>query len=304
MGSFQMGLNWFLYAVISVLLWSVAAIILKYIRVNYIKSTLGYLILTNPVCLLGLVLLAFGRFHLPSIKIILLIVAVGIIGVTAYWLYIIVIQKEELSRVITLYNATPIVTLILATVFLKEVLTIKDYLAFPLVIIGSVLISVRRTKKRYIFFSGTMLIIASIVLYAIQNLLLKSIAEVDFVSMMIIRWFSISLILGIVFLTSKKMRDKTKENFRQLDKKNIMLMYTAEALGMIGLVFSYLAIQKGLVSLVTLIQGSESLFVIIVTAIISVFMPYILKEETSIKTIILKILSALLIIGGLCLLVI
>jgi len=299
-----MALDWFVFAIASTLIWSIAAIIVKFARVKYIKSPVGYLIITAPVALFSLVFLIFGKIHIPSAKMILYILITSIAGLTGYWLYLVALHKEEISKVITLFGTTPIVTLILATIFLKEVLTIKYYLAFPLIVIGSMLISVKKTEERFKVSSGLLLIFISVVFYSIQKLFFKLLAEVDFVSVIIIREFSFLIILPILFIFSREVRKKTKEDLNQINKRKLALIYAGEIMGMTGVALSYLAIQRGPVSLVSLIQGTEGLFVIILAALISIFIPKILKEEITKKTISLKIISALLILVGLYLIVI
>ncbi|MHA1988724.1 MAG: EamA family transporter [Promethearchaeota archaeon] len=294
-----MALDWFLYAVTATFLWSLAAIILKFVRVKYIKSTIGYMVITSPMALLGLLLLFFGRVQIPSTKYIIYIIITAFTGIAAYGLYIAAIHKEEISRVITLYNAIPLVTLILATIFLKEILTLKDYLAFPLIIIGSTLISIKKVENKLILSKGISLVLISLFLFSVQAIILKIAADVDYISFMIIRWLAMLLIVILIFISSNWVRNKVKQTIKQLNKKRLCLIYTAEAMGMIGFIFSYLAIQRGPVSLVSLVQGTESLFVIVLAAFISIFMPHILKEEINKKTMALKIISALLIIIGL-----
>jgi len=113
-----MDLDWFIFAIIATLLWSVGAIIVKFIRVNHIKSSIGYLVITAPVTLLSLVLLVFGRIHIPSSKMLVYILITSITAFTGYWLYLIALHKEEVSKVITLFGFQPVVVLILATIFL------------------------------------------------------------------------------------------------------------------------------------------------------------------------------------------
>ena len=61
----------------------------------------------------------------------------------------------------------------------------------------------------------------------------------------------------------------------------------------------YLAIQKGPISLVSVVEGSETIFIFILTLIISVFIPKMFKEEIDKKTIIIKIASIMLTLTGL-----
>lgn len=299
-----MALDWFIFALTATLIWSLSAIIVKFVRVNYIKSPIGYWIITTPVAFFSLVFLIFGKIHLPSAKMLVYIFITSIISFIGYWLYLTALHKEEISRVITLFGIQPLIVLVLATIFLKEVLAIKDYLAFPLIIIGSILISVKKVKERFNISTGIILTVISIFLYSIQSLLFKLTVEVDFVSMIILRESIFLVILAFLFILSKEIRKRTKEDLKHINKKKLFLIYTGECMGMIGIAFSYLAIQRGPVSLVTLIEGTQGLFVIILAVLISTFIPKILKEEINKKTIILKIISIILMLGGLYLITI
>ncbi len=299
-----MALDWFVFALIATILWSIGAIIVKFVRVNYIKSSIGYIMITGPVAFLSLILLLFGKIQIPSAKMILFILISSIAGLTGYWFYLIALHKEEVSKIITLFGIQPLIILLLATFFLGEILTINDYLAFPLIIIGSMLLSVKKVGEKFKLSSTLILIFASMFFFSLMNFSLKLAAEVDFVTVTILRQLGFLIILIPIFLLSKKIRKKTKEDLNQINKKKLILIYVGEFIAMSGMVFSYLAIQRGPLSLVTLVEGTESLFVIILAALISIFIPKILKEEITKKTISLKIISALLMIAGLYLIVI
>jgi uncharacterized membrane protein len=168
-----MEMSWFLFAILSTLMWSIGAILLKFVRVKYIKSQIGYLVIITPVALLSLLFLLFGELQIPSLKMICYIFITAVTALVGYWLYLTALHKEEVSRVITLFGMGPLIMLILAIIFLKEVLTIKDYLAFPLIIIGSMLISVKRVEKRFRFSSGFILVFVCMFFFSIHNLFLK-----------------------------------------------------------------------------------------------------------------------------------
>ena len=278
----------------------------KFIRVRYIRSPIGYMVIITPTVLFSLVFLLFDKFQLPSLKIIIYCLLTTVCALTGYWLYLNAIHKEEVSRIVTLFGIGPLITLILATIFLKEILTINDYLAFPLIIIGSMLISVEKIGERFTVSQGFILAFISIFVLSVQGIFFKLIAEenVNFVTMLLIREFGFIAIMLLLFIASKDIRKKTRDDLKQLNKKKLFLIYSVEIMGMTGLVFSYKAIQLGKISLVSLVQGTEALFVIVLAALISIFIPRLLKEELNKKTIALKLLSALLMIAGLYLIVI
>ena len=52
-------MNWIILALSAALLWSIMAIIHKFVRVNYFEDTLGYLVFITPTILFAGVLLLF-----------------------------------------------------------------------------------------------------------------------------------------------------------------------------------------------------------------------------------------------------
>lgn len=298
-----MAISWFVFALIATILWAFGGVLIKIIRVNYIKSPIGYIIITIPVMFFSLVFLLFGKFKMPSLTFIFFIFISSIAGLVGYWLYLIVIHKEEISRVTVIYSLTPLITLILATVFLHERLGLQDYLAFPLIITGSILVSVKKDQYSRLSKKLYLALFLSIFLFALQLFFLEVIEEIDFISMIITREFSF-LFLLIPLLLSKRIRIKTKQDLKQLSKKKLTIVYAVEFMGMVGMAFAYIAIQNGPVSLVSLINGTEGLFVILIASLFSIFIPKLLKESINKKTIILKITSALLVAIGLYLIAI
>lgn len=116
---------------------------------------------------------------------------------------------------------------------------------------------------------------------------------------MILRQLGIFIFVLLTLIFSKSVRIKAKETLKEFKIKRGILAYTSESLGMAGMVFSYLAIQRASVSLVTLVEGFQSLFVIFIVIALSIFFPKIIKETIDKKTITIKIASALLMLFGL-----
>jgi len=105
----------------------------------------------------------------------------------------------------------------------------------------------------------------------------------------------------MIFITifSRTARKNAIDDLKKLDKKKISLIYVAEIFGMGGMAFFYLALQRGPVSLVALVGGTQCLFVLVFVTLISILFPKILKEEIDKKTIIIKIISIILMLVGL-----
>jgi len=294
-----MEMNWFFLALAATLLWTCGAIINKFLRVKHVKSSIGYLVLVAPVSLYSLVFLFFGPLKIPSTNMLLYIFASSICAFLGYYFYLEAIHKEELSRVTILESTSPLVVLLLATLFLKETLIMRQYLAFPLLIGGSMLISIRKINKKFEFSKGLWFTLVSILFFSLQGILFKLASEVDFVSVTILRQIIFLTLPPALFIFSKKIRKKTIDDFRQLGKKKLPLIYLGDIIGMTGVVLSYLAIQRGSVSLVSLVESTQPFFIFIAIVVITIWFPKILKEKIDKKTIAIKIISIMLMLGGL-----
>ena len=140
-------MNWIILTLAATLIWSVSAIINKYARVSYFENSLGYIIFIAPTTIFALVLLFFEPFVLLDVKLAVFAILTGVAAILGYYLYLEAIHKEELSRVLILYGTGPLFILVLSTIFLKEILTTKQYIAFALIFIGSTLISLKTAKE-------------------------------------------------------------------------------------------------------------------------------------------------------------
>ncbi len=69
-------------------------------------------------------------------------------------------------------------------------------------------------------------------------------------------------------------------------------------MGLIAIIFYYIAISSGLVSLVAAISSLEPFFVFVFALLLSLFVPRILKEDIGKRAIITKALAIILIIVG------
>jgi len=297
-------MNWVILVLIATVLWAIAAIINKFCRVRYIENSLGYLIFITPTGLFVVILLFFEPFTLLKGTEAFFAILTGMVITIGYYLYLEAIHKEELSRVFILFGISPLFVLFLSSIFIKEVLTINQYIAFALIFIGSTLISFKKVEQKIKLTIGALLVLLSALFFSIHNVILKYISEINLTTVMFYRELGYLISISLILLLSSKAREHTKKVINDLNLKKTALVYSAEILGITGVFLAYLAIQRGPISLVTVTQKFETIFILILTLIISRFFPKILKEKTDIKTITIKIISIVLMLTGLYLIVI
>jgi len=180
-------MNWIILALIAPFLWAIGSVISKFIRVKYIQSVIGYLVVVAPACLFSLLFLFFGKFEFPPNNIFIYLLLSGITAVIAYYLFILALHQEEISTAIIIYGTVPLFTLLLATLFLKELLRTQDYIAFALIIIGTFMVSFKKIEEKLRLSKEAILILISSFLFATQSIFLKLSEKVNFTSAMIIR---------------------------------------------------------------------------------------------------------------------
>ena len=292
-------MNWIILALIAVILWSVGSIITKFCRVRYFENSTGYILFTLPTALLSLVLLFFEPFILLDFKTSLVAILTGILGTITYYFFLEAVHKEEVSKVIVLLQTAPLFVLIESTFFLNEILALKEYIAFLMILIGAVLISLKKVEKRFVVTLGVILAILCAFFYSIQSVLLKYLSEINLSTMMIYREIGFVVSTLFIFLVSSNARASLKKVIKDVNPKKTFLVYLAESIGMAGFFIMYLALQQGPVSMVTVLDGLETVFIIIWTVLLSIFFPKILKEEINKKTIVIKAMSIILMIAGL-----
>src|SRR3989338_5442410 len=292
-------MSWVIFVLDATLIWSVGSIISKFCRVSYIENSLGYLIFIAPTVLIVPLLLLFEPFVLLKSTEAFLAVLSGMIVTVGYYLYLEAIHKEELSKVFILFGTGPLFILVLSTIILKEVLTIKQYIAFASIFIGSTLVSLKKVDQKIKLTFGAILVLLSALFFAIHNVILKYISEINLTTLMLYRESGFLMPILFIFILSPKARKHAKKVINDLNIKKTALVYSAEVLGITGMFLVYLAIQRGPVSLVTVLEGFETIFIFILAIIISLYFPKILKEKIDKKTIIIKIISITLMLGGL-----
>ena len=293
-------MNWIILVLIAAFLWSVVAVIQKFVRVTYFENSVGYLIFLAPTALFVIPLFFFQKFTFLAPIESLLAISTGLLLAVGYYCYIEAMHKEEVSRVIILnIGASPIFVLIFSILFLKEILTIKQYIAFALILIGSILISFRKIEEKTRLTYGAILALLAGFFFAIQSIILKQISAANLTTMMVYREAGYAIAILSAFVISPQARKFTRKVVKDLNLRKTAIVYASEGIGVFGMFLYYLGVQKGPISLVSVVEGSETIFIFILTLIISVFIPKMFKEEIDKKTIIIKIASIILTISGL-----
>jgi len=280
------------------LFWALGTVIDKYTLTQHMQNPSSYQLLYTlaeaPVLLLPLFVPV--TFAFPW-------VALGIIGGFCTYiglaLYFRAVVTEEASRVISVIYMSPIFVIPLAYVFLNENLSVPAYFGVLVIVVGAILITHRKVKgKKFLMTTALWLVLASDVVWAGYEVLSKYVLGViDWTSYLFWNFIGIALI-ALALFSFRKIRENFQRDIKTAKRKVHMWRIINTSLSFSALILYYIAISSGPISLVSTALSLEPFFVFILTLPLSLYLPWILKEEMDKKVLVIKTIAILLILFG------
>jgi transporter family protein len=295
-----MALDWVIYAVLAQLLWSIAIIFDKLLRIKYIDNSYVLAIFFSIFYFLPLIfILPFINIGIPAFKELIILLLIGSTITLALLPYIKSLSLDDASRVIPLWQITPIFVLLMAFLFLKEKLTINNYIGFFLLLIGGFLISVKKIKGLFRISLVFWLMLLSSFIFAIGEVLIKYIYSSQSY-WTVFFWILIGQLFSSLFLLFiNSIRISFLNTLSKINRISFILLLGTSLGGFFGRLLYYLAIMLGSVSIVSVIGGLEGFFVLVYALFLSLWFPKILREEIDKRTILIKIIAIFLMVSGL-----
>lgn len=202
----------------------------------------------------------------------------------------------EVSRSSAIFFTQPLFNSILAVLFLGENLMPLKWLAIFMIVVGAVFSSIEGKKTKQGFNYAYIFAVLASVISAAGNTISKHATTVlPAITVSSIGFFA-TLPFYFIFLKDKEVLEETKKSFA--DKKLLGLIFFRGLIGFAAIGLFMSAIESGPVSLVSALNGSQPLIVLTLSVLISLFFPKIIKEDISKKSMIYKIISVVLIVGG------
>ncbi len=299
--------NWFFIALIPPILWSIVNHVDKYILSRHFKgSSLGGIFLFSS--LFSIVVLIFispflsdSFFDVPFAHILLLLF-VGALNACAFFLYLKAINEEEASIVVPLLQMIPVFGYLLGYPILGEVLSSQQILAAIIIMIGVSILSIDfdidnnkfSVKKRILLLVG-----GSSFLFALHDVLFKTVTDENHFLISAF-WQNSGLVIvgSLVFIFHKVYRKQFIEIFIANNAKALSLNIISEVLYTIGSLANSFATLLAPVALVLIISSYQPLFVFVIGTLLTMFLPIISSEKVTLKHLLQKILSIIIIIIG------
>lgn len=296
---------WLYLTILSYFLFANVTIVDKYLLKARIPDPETYAFYVGILSMVYFSLIPFG-FFIPNLYLIFLSISTGAIYIIYLFCFYKALKIQETSIVAPIVGAlSPIFTFLLFVLFSKKFyITYQQAFAFLLLILGTVLISYSKLLEKIYSFKSLFLPILSSFFLGLFFTLAKFVySSLPFINGLI--WIKVGCFLtGLLFLISHKTRKYiTKISLPSpYFKKTGIIFIGKEITGGLGSILQHLAVflaKVGEVAFISALQGMQYIFILILSIILSVKFPYILKEELSKKVILKKTIAILLIALGL-----
>jgi drug/metabolite transporter (DMT)-like permease len=251
-------------------------------------------------------LIPFINFSFPELKILPWIILEAMIFIFGLYVMYSALEKFDVSRVATTMGAAqPVLILFLSwIVWGTGTISKTNILAFILLLLGTVIISM---GKNYKATGGYLKITLFASLIFSLDYILTKIIFLSQPFLLGLFWMRIfAFFFALLILIPKKNRTEILGKRDILNKKTGTIFVLTNASGGIATLLQAFAISLvpiAFLPILNSLRGIQYVFLFLMTLFLSFFLPKILKEEISKKIILQKIISIILIVGGLAILV-
>ena len=291
-------MNYWIIATLGYLVLAISFVIDKYLLKQHIKNPMVFSFYVGIAGPIALILAPFGLHGLPFGILMAAFISGALFTFASFFLYAAMAQTS-VSRILPILGGLiPLFTLFLAYVFLGERLSDRQLLAFVFLVFGAILISLKK-QETSIHLAVIRNSIAASFLFALSFVMSKYVYNhTDFVSGLI--WTRIGVFLGALsYLIPPQNRRMIATAPGETRKKNIFIYYLAHGLGAIGGLLQNYAVAIGSVIIVNALQGTQFMFLLLMTTVLSIYFPKIIHEKVTQNILLQKIMAIVLITIGL-----
>ncbi len=294
-------MNWLFFALLSPAIFAVNVLVDKYILEKEIKDYQSMPIYSSIMAFVfGILLWIITGFPIISLQDTILVLLTGMLTLWGAAFYFRALADYESSKIMILFQTQPIVTLVLAYLFLKDTISMSQLVGFFIILGATIGVSLEKSKTRFKISSAFILIICANFFWATASVVFKFVVDSTSFSKLI-SYESLGMALGglilyIFFPSFNKAFKKTQKGLRKIV---LVVILTNEGAFSIGRFFVYLAISLGPVALVNVVGGTQVFYGILFGLILTLIAPKIFKEDISREGLYKKIVMSTLVLLGL-----
>lgn len=294
-------MSWVIFSLLSRALWAADNIVDKLLIEKHLRDSVVLTLIAGISALfLSIVIIACNGLSWIGLSPVALVIFAGAFQIIAVFAFYQAISKEEISRVIPLFQFTPPFVLILSFLFLGEILTKTYYFAFVLILVGGFLISLQKVEGVFKLRSAFWWMVVSSLIYAVQAVILKSLyVTYPFWDLTVYLGFGEFIPTPILLLLISNFRNRFTRNLSNLKPVGWTLIILAMLFIATASLSGLWALTSGPVSLISVFRGFQSVFVLIYAVLLSIWLPKMLKEELNKRILGIKAIAIFLMVIGL-----
>lgn len=311
-------MSWLLIAILAYLFLAVVNVADKFIVEKVLPGPRTYAFLVSAA---GMIVFLAAPWFLewPGFGLLLLNILTGSFFTAALLFLYSSLKGHEASRVFTLVGGlVPIFVLLFSLFLFKEEFSLYEWWAIYCLVLGTVLIAALSTRHSVLqeiknklnirfkkqWHSLLFSVLASLFFALFWVASKYAYNTQSFASAFI--WIRLGTFLAVLLLLVRKdWRKELKSDLKKSskNKNNRFVFFGTQGLAALGSILQNYAVSLGSVALITSLQGLQYAVLLILTFLITLINPKILKEDSSAKIVFQKILAIILITLGLYFLV-
>lgn len=296
-------MSWLTVTILAYFFLAVVALFDRYFLVGSIPSSKAY---TFNVVILwvfaSFLLIPFG-LNFPAAGWIFLGLISGVVRSFAILFLSESIVRSEVSRVVPAISGfLPIFSFALFFLYFPktEIIDLRQITPFALLVLGSILISLKKFNKEFISFKALKYPVLAAFFFALAFLLTKILfMKTDFLT-----GFFLTLAGGVFWLAGFILHPSSRREIftQRITTKISGIFILGQAFGGLGSVAQTYAVflaKPGQVPIINALEGTRHFFLLFFVFLLFHWRPAILKEEMRGSALLQKIAAALLIVAGL-----
>ncbi|MDO8470876.1 MAG: EamA family transporter [bacterium] len=295
-------MNWIFLSLLAPLFWALSNFIDKYTLGKYTKGIFDFLFFSTITSWL-LFFILFAFVGVPELTAYSWIpVFTGVILIYSYGFYGKALEQGDTSSLVILFKLIPVLTVILAFIFLGQTLSSNELLGFIIVLVGATIVSFEKSKG--VFIKGFGMILIAILMWSAMTLLTDyGLTKMSFWDYLMLDTLG-SALAGLTLFVIPSVRKQVIDGLKTATTGKYVWFSGNNLLDFFG----QMSIKKALAitpsaGLVTIVMQVQSFYAIVIGILLTLLLPNIISEDISARTLMKKCIGALIMFSGIYILV-
>lgn len=221
----------------------------------------------------------------------------GVILIYSYGFYGKALEQGDTSALVILFKFIPVLTVVLAFIFLGQTLSSNELLGFVVVLAGATIVSFE--KSRGIFIKGFGMILIAILMWSVMTLFIDyGLTKMSFWDYFLLDTLG-STLAGLTLFIIPAMRRQIIDGLKTATTGKYIWFSGNNLLDFFG----QMSIKKALAiapsaGLVTVVMQAQSFYAIVIGILLTLIIPGVIKEDISAPVLIKKFIGALIMFSG------